>query len=410
MQSHDTITTEAHYCAHNYTPLPVSIVKGNDIWVWDDHGNKYYDMLAAYSAINHGHRHPRILSAMTDQCAQVTLTSRAVHAPGLGTLGEKLARITGLSKTLPMNTGAEAVETALKAARAWGYTQKKIPAQKAEIIVACNNFHGRTYGALSASSRLSATENFGPLLPGFIKIPYDDSDALAQAITPNTCAVFLEPIQGEGGIIVPHKGYLREVRTLCDENNVLMILDEVQTGMGRTGKWFCYQHEDILPDGVCLGKALGGGVYPVSAFVATEELMNVFTPGSHGSTFGGNPLACAIASEAIAILADENLIKNSATLGLVFHDALAKLATQNRDIVQEIRGNGYGLWAGIQLNDAVISARKFCEILLKHGIVTKDTHQNVIRLAPPLTITAKDLRCAVGRLENALHEVRENHP
>ncbi len=408
MNSNNIIKNETLFCAHNYAPLPVTIVKARDTWVWDDQGNKYLDMLAAYSAINHGHQHPRILKALTDQCRHVALTSRAVHAPGLGDLGKKLARITGLSKTLAMNTGAEAVETALKAARAWGYTQKKIPAEKAEIIVACNNFHGRTYGAMSASDRPSATKNFEPLLPGFVKIPYDDIDALARAITPNTCAVFLEPIQGEGGIIVPRKGYLRDVRKICDENNVLMMIDEIQAGMGRTGKWFCYQHEDILPDGVCLGKALGGGIYPVSAFVATEELMNVFTPGSHGSTFGGNPLACAIACTAIDILDNENLITNSAELGVVFHDELAKLAAQNPNTVQNIRGKGYGLWAGLQLNEDVISAREFSERLLGHGILTKDTHQNVIRLAPPLTITEKDLRDALSRLGNALEDVRKN--
>lgn len=342
------------------------------------------------------------MKALGNQCAQISLTSRAVFSEELGKLGQRLAGITGLAKTLAMNTGAEAVETALKAARAWGYKCKKIPDNKAEIIVACNNFHGRTYGAISASSRASSTDNFGPLLPGFVKVKFDDPEEIRRAITLHTCAVFIEPIQGEGGIVVPQRGYLKALRKICNETNTLLILDEVQSGMGRTGKWFCYQHEKILPDGVCIGKALGGGVYPVSAFVATKELMDVFTPGTHGSTFGGNPLACRIAEESIDVIIEENLLERSQHLSVVFHEKLEALQKKYPTLITDVRGKGYGLWAGVQLNADAISARAFCETLLQYGVLTKDTHQNVIRLAPPLTIKESDLSKAIRALDKAL--------
>lgn len=396
----DIIRFESEYCAHNYDPLPVVIDKAQDVWLWDVEGKKYLDIMGAYSALSHGHSHPRLVHKLTNQAHKLAVTSRAVFTQALGLMAQKLCQVAGLDRMLPMNTGAEAVDTALKAARKWGYEIRNIPEDKAEIVVVKNNFHGRTFGAISLSGSHKTVHNFGPLLSGIRTVPFGDADALSQTITPYTCAVFMEPTQGEAGIIIPPEGYLKSVRQICSHNHVLMILDEIQSGLGRTGKWFCFQHEDILPDGITVGKALGGGLLPVSAFVATNELMSVFTPGTHGSTFGGNPLACTVALEALMILEEEGLIERSATLG---KHLLQRLQAWDYPCVTGVRGRG--LWAGVDLTPDKISGHELCVRLLSRGILAKETREQTLRIAPPLTISQADLDWALDEIEAILQSL-----
>jgi ornithine--oxo-acid transaminase len=389
----DCITLEKSVTAANYDPLPVVLREAKGVWARDAEGRRYLDMMSAYSAVSLGHAHPRILKAMAEQAARLAVTSRAYHTELLGPFLDRLVHITGLDMALPMNTGAEAVETAIKAARRWGYRFKKIPRDKAEIIVAENNFHGRTTTIVGFSSEESYREEFGPFADGFKLVPFGDAQAVADAITENTCAVLIEPIQGEAGIVVPPDGYLKELRALCDRHNVLLILDEVQSGLGRTGRWFAHQHEDVKPDGLILGKALGGGVYPVSAFVGTREVMSVFNPGSHGSTFGGNALAARIGLEALAIIEEEKLVERSAEMGTYL---LGRLRDMRSNIVKDVRGRG--LWVGVEV-DPVVSARAICDALLADGVLSKDTHGTVLRFAPPLTITRDEIDWGMERIE-----------
>jgi ornithine--oxo-acid transaminase len=357
-------------------------------------------MMSAYSAVSLGHGHPRILNAMMEQASKLAVTSRAYHTELLGPFLERLVQIAGLDMALPMNTGAEAVETAIKAARRWGYRTKKIPHDRAEIIVADNSFHGRTTTIVGFSSDESYREGFGPFSGGFRLVPFGDASAVEAAITENTCAVLMEPIQGEAGIVVPPEGYLRELRALCDRHNILLILDEVQSGLGRTGRWFAHQHEEIRPDGLILGKALGGGVYPVSAFVATRELMSVFNPGSHGSTFGGNALAARIGLEALAIIEEEHLVERSAEMGRYLLD---RLRAMRSNIVKEVRGRG--LWVGVEVDPNVVSARAVCDALLQNGVLSKDTHGTVLRFAPPLTISRDEIDWGMERIERVFARI-----
>ena len=356
------------------------------------------DFLAAYSALNQGHCHPRILKAMMEQAKKVTLTSRAFRNDQLSLLYKKLADISGMEVSLPMNTGAEAVETAIKAARKWGYDYKNIPANKAEIIVCENNFHGRTTTIVGFSTENDYKEGFGPFTPGFKIISYGDAESLKSAITKNTVAFLFEPIQGEGGIIIPPEGYLKDVYNICKENNVLIIADEIQSGLGRTGKLFAYQHEaGVKPDMIIVGKALSGGFYPVSAVLSNKQILNVFKPGSHGSTFGGNPLACAIACEALDVIIDDNLADRSAELGEYLMDLLLSIDTK---YINEIRGRG--LWVGIELKKEAGGARRFCEALMAEGLLCKETHEHVIRLAPPLVISKEEINWAFSKIEKVL--------
>ncbi len=398
MNSKEYIALEDTYGAHNYHPLDVVIERGEGVWVYDVDGKKYMDFLSAYSAVNQGHCHPRILKAMEQQAKRLTLTSRAFRNDKLGLFCKKLADLCEMEMVLPMNTGAEAVETAIKAARKWGYTKKGIPDGKAEIVVCANNFHGRTTTIIGFSTEEQYKENFGPFTPGFKVVPYADASAIADAITDNTAAVMLEPIQGEGGIIVPPEGYLKEVRQICRQNNVLLVLDEVQTGLGRTGKLFAYQHEDgVKPDMLIIGKALSGGFYPVSAVVSSREILGVFRPGDHGSTFGGNPLAAAIAMAALDVIVDEKLAQRSAELGTYL---LNKLNDLHSDYVKEIRGRG--LFIGIELKPEAGGARRFSEFLQDEGLLCKETHEHVIRLAPPLIISRDEIDWAFGKIKKAL--------
>ncbi len=388
------IALEDEYGAHNYHPLDVIITRAEGVWVWDTEGRKYLDFLAAYSAVNQGHCHPKIRAAAEEQMRQVTLTSRAFRNDRLPLLYRKLHEMTGMDVALPMNTGAEAVETALKAARKWGEKVKGIAAGEQEIVVCRDNFHGRTITIISASSEAQYRDGFGPYTPGFVIVEYGDSEAIAAAVTPNTCAVMIEPIQGEAGIRIPPEGYLEAVESVCRENNALFILDEIQSGLGRTGKLFAYQHENVSPDGLIVGKALSGGYYPVAAFLARREIMDVFTPGDHGSTFGGNPLGSAIAMAALEVIEEENLADRSAELGAWFLDRLRTI--ENPHIV-EIRGRG--LWIGLELDEP---ARPYCEALQEEGLLCKETHENVIRFAPPLVITQDELAWAFERIEKVL--------
>ncbi len=397
MKTQNYIDLEEKYGAFNYHPLDVVVSKAEGVWVYDVEGKKYLDCLSAYSALNQGHVHPRILNKMVEQLKKVTLTSRAFRNDQLGLFYKELSDITGFEKSLPMNSGAEAVETAVKLARKWAYNVKGVPKYDAEIIVAENNFHGRTMLAVTASSTEFYKENFGPFLPGIKIIPYDDLDAIKAAITPNTAAVMLEPIQGEAGIIMPHDGYLKKVSALCKENNILLICDEIQTGLGRTGKMFAFQHEGIRPDIVTIGKALSGGFYPVSAVLADAKIMDLFLPGEHGSTFGGNPLAAAVAREALAVLVDEKLVENSEKLGEYFIDQLAEIPSKH---VKEVRGKG--LFIGIELKPEAGGARRFCEALQDNGILAKETHDNVIRFAPPLIIDKETIDWALPRIKEIL--------
>jgi ornithine--oxo-acid transaminase len=390
------IDMEEKYGAHNYHPLDVVIERGEGVWVYDVDGKKYLDCLAAYSAVNQGHCHPRIMQAVVDQVKRVTLTSRAFRNDQLPQLYKLLHDLTGYDMSLPMNSGAEAVETAIKAARKWGYTVKGIPAGKAEIIVCADNFHGRTVTIVSFSTDDQYRDGFGPMTPGFSVIPFGDAAALESAITPNTAAFLVEPIQGEAGIVIPPEGFLKKAEALCKAHNVLFICDEIQAGLGRTGKLFAHQWEGVRPDMVIIAKALSGGYYPISAVLADKSVLGVFKPGDHGSTFGGNPLACAVARAALQVLMDEKLIERSAELGAYF---LAKLRSIKSPIIKEVRGRG--LWIGIELTCA---ARPYCERLMEEGMLCKETHDHVIRLAPPLVITREELDWAFDRLKKVLSD------
>jgi ornithine--oxo-acid transaminase len=396
----DCIALEKTVAAANYDPLPVVLTEAKGVWASDAQGRRYLDMMSAYSAVSLGHGHPRILNAMMEQASRLAVTSRAYHTELLGPFLERLVQIAGLDMALPMNTGAEAVETAIKAARRWGYRTKKIAPDRAEIIVADNNFHGRTTTIVGFSSDEYYRDGFGPFAGGFTLVPFGDASAVEAAITGNTCAVLIEPIQGEAGIVVPPEGYLRELRALCDRHNILLILDEVQSGLGRTGRWFAHQHEEIKPDGLILGKALGGGVYPVSAFVATRELMSVFNPGSHGSTFGGNALAARIGLEALAIIEEEHLVERSAEMGRYLLD---RLRAMRSNIVKDVRGRG--LWVGVEVDPNVVSARTVCDALLENGVLSKDTHGTVLRFAPPLTISRDEIDWGMERIERVFARV-----
>jgi ornithine--oxo-acid transaminase len=396
-----TIAREEKFCAQNYHPLPVVLTKGEGVWLWDDQGQKYLDMMSAYSAVSHGHANPRILKAMMAQASKLSVCSRAFHADNLGQFLEKLCAVTKLDMALPMNTGAEAVETAVKAARQWGYVVKKIPENKAEIIVMGGNFHGRTTTVISFSTEAGYRKNFGPFTPGFVPVAYGDIEAVKAAITPNTAAILLEPIQGEAGIVVPPEGFLKELRKICDAQNVLLILDEIQSGLGRTGKMFAFEHEGIRPDGLILGKALGGGVFPVSAFVGTKAVMELFKPGSHGSTFGGNPLAAAIGYEALCSLEEDGLVENSATLGAYMMEQLRGI---NSPLIREVRGKG--LWLGVDFDPEKIAARKVCEVLKTKGVLSKETHETVVRLAPPLVIKKEQVDFALDKIRETLRELQ----
>ena len=394
MKTSKYIELEEKYGAHNYHPLDVVVEKAKGVWVYDVDGKKYLDCLAAYSAVNQGHCHPKILKAMHNQAKRVTLTSRAFRNDQLPLLYRDLNKLTKMDMALPMNSGAEAVETAVKAARKWGYKVKGIPNNQAEIIVCANNFHGRTVTIVSFSTDEQYRDGFGPLTPGFKVIPYGDINALKAAITPNTCAFLVEPIQGEAGIIVPPAGFLAEANKLCKENNVLFIVDEIQSGLGRSGKLFAYMYEDVQPDAIIVGKALSGGYYPVSAVLAKKEVLGVFNPGDHGSTFGGNPLACAIARASLEVLVKEKLIQNSEKMGKYFMKKLKSLKSPH---INDVRGKG--LWIGIELKTP---ARPFCEKLKAEGVLCKETHDLTMRIAPPLVITKKEIDWAFERIKKVL--------
>jgi ornithine--oxo-acid transaminase len=383
------------YSAHNYQPLPVVFAKAEGVWVEDPEGKRYIDMLSSYSALNHGHRHPKIISALKDQLDKVTLTSRAFHNDKLGLFCKKVAELTGKDMVLPMNTGAEAVETAIKAIRRWAYAVKKVPENMAEIIVCNENFHGRTTTIISFSSEKEYKKGFGPFTPGFKLIPYGDINALETAITPNTAAFLVEPIQGEAGVNVPKEGFLNEAKQLCKANQVIFAADEIQTGLGRTGKLFACDWENVLPDIYILGKALGGGVYPVSAVAADKEILGLFEPGSHGSTFGGNPLGCACALESLKVLQEENLAEKALVQGEYFIKGLKEIKC---DLIKEIRGKG--LLIGVELK---VNAKPYCEKLLEHGLLCKDTHGTVIRFAPPLVITKEEIDWALEKIRKVLY-------
>ena len=397
LNSFQLIELAERYSARNYHPLPVVISKADGAWVWDVEGNKYLDMLSSYSALNQGHLHPRIVKALTEQAQKLTLTSRAFHNDVFGSFCELLCGMTGQDKVLLMNTGTEAVETAIKACRKWGHKVKGIENGEAEIIVCDNNFHGRTTSIVGFSSEAQYREGFGPFAPGFKLIPYDDINALEKAITPNTAGFLLEPIQGEAGIIVPSEGYLSKAKEICSKHEVLFILDEIQTGLGRTGRLFCYEYEDARPDILIVGKALGGGCYPISAILSSQRIMSVFTPGDHGSTFGGNPLACAVGIASLRVILDEKLPERAAELGAFFKKRLTELGSRH---VEEIRGKG--LLLGVYIKESSGTARPFCEALMKEGILAKETHGQVIRFAPPLVIKREDLEWALVKIEKVL--------
>ena len=395
-RSTDLIAIEDRAGAHNYHPLPVVIAEAKGAWVTDVDGRRYLDCLSAYSALNQGHVHPAILKVFVEQASKVTLTSRAFRNDKLPLLCERLAGLCQLDVVLPMNSGAEAVETAIKAARRWGYSRKGIAADRAEIVVCDGNFHGRTTTIVGFSSDEEYKRGFGPFTPGFVRVPYGDIEALTRAITPNTCAFLVEPIQCEAGIVMPPAGYLRAAAELCRQHNVLLIADEIQTGLGRTGAWFACEHESVQPDLYVLGKALSGGFYPVSAVVGRRDVMECFTPGSHGSTFGGNPLGAAVALAALDVLRDEKLVERSASLGRVLLDAVSGIKSS---IIADVRG--LGLLVGIELT---VPAREYCERLLERGVLCKETHDHVIRIAPPLVIEETDLRWMVDQLAAVLQD------
>jgi ornithine--oxo-acid transaminase len=397
LTSADLIKLADSYSAHNYHPLPVVLAKGEGVWVWDVEGRKFMDMLSSYSALNQGHLHPKIIEAAKLQLDTLTLTSRAFHNERFGAFCELICKTAGQESVLLMNTGAEAVETAVKAARKWGYQVKGVADDKAEIIVCENNFHGRTTTIVGFSSEEQYRRGFGPYGPGFRMIPYSDIGALKKALTSNTVGFLVEPIQGEAGIIVPREGFLKEASELLKAHNALLMLDEIQTGLGRTGKLFCYEHEGVEPDILILGKALGGGVFPVSGMLARKEIMDVFTPGDHGSTFGGNPLACAIGTAALRVIVDEDLPAKAHESGRYFMERLSRITTPH---VKEIRGKG--LLIGVEIKESSGTARPFCEQLMDLGLLAKETHHQVIRFAPPLVISRAEIDWALERIEKVL--------
>lgn len=397
MSSQDFISQEGAFGAHNYHPLEVVIERARGVWVWDIEGKKYMDCLAAYSAVNQGHCHPKIIDTLKQQAEKCTLTSRAFYNDQLGPFYQQLSELLGYEKVLPMNTGAEAVETAIKAARRWGYRKKGIAAGQAEILVFDGNFHGRTTTVVGFSSDEAYKADFGPFTPGFKIVPYGDLAAVEAAMNGNVCAMLIEPIQGEAGIISPPAGYLQALRDLADKHNCLLICDEIQSGLGRTGKLLCCQHENVRPDLVILGKALSGGVYPVSAVVGDDKVLSVFEPGSHGSTYGGNPLGAAVARTALSVLVDEGMVENSRDLGAYALERLRKLSSPH---IKDVRG--LGLWIGIELHAETGGARPFCEALRDMGMLCKETHDYVIRFAPPLMISREDLDWALTQLEAVL--------
>ncbi|MEH2480389.1 ornithine--oxo-acid transaminase [Nitrobacteraceae bacterium AZCC 2146] len=395
----DLANLEARFGAENYAPLPVTIVRGEGIYLWDEAGRRYVDMMGAYSAVSFGHCHPRLVKALTEQAQRLDTISRAYFSDRLGPFLARACALTGFDAALPMNSGAEAVETALKAARKWAYKVKGVPPDRAEIIAADGNFHGRTISIVGFSSVAQYRDGFGPFPPGFKLVPFGDASALAAAITPETAAFLVEPIQGEGGINVPPPGYLAEVARICRANNVLLLCDEIQSGLGRTGRLLACQHEGVVPDGLMLGKALGGGLLPVSLFLARRELMQVFTPGDHGSTFGGNPIAAAVGLAALDTLIDEGLVEHAATVGA---HLLGRLSSINNPIIREVRG--CGLFAGVELHRNMANAGTAVRRLLQAGVLTKDTHRNTIRFAPPLIINESQIDWAVDRLTEVLEE------
>lgn len=393
-KTHDIISMTEKFGANNYHPLPIVISKAQGVWVEDPEGNKYMDMLSAYSAVNQGHRHPKIIQALKDQADKITLTSRAFHNDQLGPWYEKMAKLTKKNMVLPMNTGAEAVETAVKAVRRWAYDVKGVPVNQAEIIVCEDNFHGRTMTAVSMSSSEEYQQGFGPMLPGIKVIPYGSIEALKGAITPNTAAFIFEPIQGEAGINIPAEGFLSEAYEICKANNVLYVADEIQAGLGRSGKLFACDWENVEPDMYILGKALGGGVFPISCVAANKDILGVFNPGSHGSTFGGNPLACAVSMASLEVLEEEKLVERSYNLG---NYMMEELRTIKNPIIKEVRGRG--LFIGVELTE---EARPYCEKLKEEGLLCKETHETVIRFAPPLVISKEDLDWAIEKVKQVL--------
>ncbi len=398
MNTQDFIKMEEQYGAHNYHPLDVVIERAEGVWVYDVDGKKYLDCLSAYSAVNQGHVHPEILKALLDQAKKVTLTSRAFRNDQLPLLYKELSEMTGYEMSLPMNSGAEAVETAVKLVRKWAYVVKKVPRHQAEIIVAGGNFHGRTVTIISFSTEPSYRDDFGPFTPGFVTVTYGDASAIEKAINPNTAAVLLEPIQGEAGVIIPPAGYLKKVSAICKKNNVLLVADEIQTGLARTGKLFAAEHEDVRPDVVIVGKALAGGFYPVSAVLADTPILGLFNPGEHGSTFGGNPLAAAVARASLRVIREEKLAERSAQLGEYFMEQLIEIPSPH---VKEVRGKG--LLIGVELKPEAKGARRFCEALQKKGILAKETHDNVIRFAPPLVIDKETIDWAIPSIREVLN-------
>ena len=393
MNTRDYIKLEDLYGAHNYKPLDVVLAKGQGIWVWDVEGNKYLDCLSAYSAVNQGHCHPRIMETLVEQAKRLTLVSRAFRNDQLGPFYEELCKLTNSHKVLPMNSGAEAVETVIKAVRKWGYKTKGVPEDQAEVIVCENNFHGRTITIVGFSTEPQYRDGFGPFTPGFKVIPFGDAQALRDAITDNTVAFLVEPIQGEAGVIVPPPGFLKEAKSICEEKDIMLVTDEIQTGLGRTGKLLAEEHDGVEADVTLIGKALSGGFYPVSAVLSNSEVLGVFMPGDHGSTFGGNPLACAVARTAMKVLVEEGLIENAAEVGRYFFDLLEEIQSP---YIKEVRGKG--LMIGVELKPEAGGARRFCEELREKGLLCKETHENVIRFAPPLIVTKQDVDWAMERV------------
>jgi len=396
----DRIDLELRYCANNYHPLPVVLTRGEGVFVWDEAGKKYLDMMSAYSAVSHGHAHPRLIEIVRRQVGELNIVSRAFHTDKLGPFLQRACELSGQDMALPMNTGAEAVETAIKAARKWAYTVKGVASGQAEIIACTGNFHGRTIAIVAMSDEPQYQAGFGPFPPGFKVVEYGNIEALESAINANTAAFLVEPIQGEGGIIVPPAGYLKAAEALCRKHDVLLIADEIQTGLGRTGKMLACEHEDVKPDGLILGKALGGGILPVSLFLARRDVMNVFTPGDHGSTFGGNPLGAAVGLEALNILVEDDLSANSAAMGSYLLDSLRAI---DNPLITDVRGRG--LFIGIEIDPALGSARALCEALMERGLLSKETHETVVRLAPALSISQAEIDWAMDQIREVIGEM-----